>query len=148
MFNLRNVLLTLHILFALLTIGWLAMHAMLLPRAIRGGNAAVLRFTESVASKLGPAAIVVFLLGIWLVVRQANDGADFDSTWVGLAMFLFVVALVNGAVFIAKTERAAIAKIEAGQPTTAEAKRAAMLGGINGLIVVVILWLMVAKPGA
>jgi hypothetical protein len=54
---------------------------------------------------------------------------------------------VNGSVFINRTEKRAIEKLEAGQSAAAEAKTAAMLGGINALIVTVIVYLMVAKPG-
>src|SRR5688572_235223 len=130
----RNILLTLHILFAIVTIGWLATQSMLIPRAIRDGNRAAVAFGHSAASKLGPAAIVVFLLGIALILRQKDDWAEFDDSWVNISMTLFIIALVNGAVFIAKAEKSAIEKFDAGQQAPDEAKRVAMLGGINMLL--------------
>ena len=145
--TLRNVLLTLHILVALVTIGWLSMQAMLVPRAIRAGNAGAVRFGTQAAEKLGPIAGAVFLLGIWLVLRQKGDYAEFEHTWVSVSMLLFIVAMVNGAVLIGRAEKRAVEKIEAGVPATEEAGRVAMLGGVNMLLLTVIVYLMVAKPG-
>lgn len=146
--DLRDVLLTLHILVAILTIGWLEMQSMLLPRAIRAGNAGAVRFAAGAGEKLGPIAILVFLLGLALVIRGGEDGSDFNDQWVSMSMLLFIVALVNGAVFIGRAEKRAAEKLEAGQQAPEEASRIAMLGGINNLILLVIVFLMVAKPGA
>lgn len=143
----RNVLLTAHILFAIVVIGWLAMQSMLMPGAIRRGNAGAVRFGASAGEKLGPVAIVVFLLGVALVLRDKDDYAEFEHTWVNLSMTLFIVALVNGAVLIGRAEKSAAEKLEAGQPAPDEAKRVSMLGGINMLLLTVITYLMVAKPG-
>lgn len=144
---LRNILLTLHILVAIVTVGWLTTQAMLIPRAAREGNAGALRFSTSAARKLGPLSGLVFALGLWLVLRQADDYAEFEHTWVNASMSLFIVATVIGAVVMGRAERSALAKIEAGQSAAAEAKRLSMLGGVNMLILAVITYLMVAKPG-
>jgi hypothetical protein len=142
--TLRTILLTLHILSAILLIGWLAMHAMLAPRLIRQGPRMVeaVRFSVTSAEKVGRIAPVVFLLGLWL----AGRGHYFDEAWLGVSMVLFILALVIGAVFIGGAEKKALAKFEAGQPAPEEAKRVAMLGGINNVILLVIVYLMVAKP--
>jgi hypothetical protein len=145
--TLRNVLLTAHILVAMLTIGWLMTQAMLVPRAIRNANAGAVRFSVGAAEKLGPIAGSVFLLGIWLVLRSGDDGIEFKDGWVGAAMLLFIVAIVNGAVFIGGAEKRAAEKLEAGQPAPEEAKRVSMLAGINMVLLITILYLMVAKPG-
>lgn len=146
MFNLHSVLLTLHVLVAIVTIGWLMMDAMVMPRAIRTGNVAALKFANSVAEKVGPAAGLVLVFGIWLVLRDAHDGIDFSTKWVGLGMALFILAMVNGAVFIAGAARRAVGKLEAGQDALAEAKRISMLGGLNAILLTVIVYLMVARP--
>lgn len=143
----HKILLTAHILFAIVTIGWLAMQSMLMPRAIREGNAGFVRFGAGAAEKIGPIASVVFLLGLGLVLRQKDDYAEFDHTWVSVSMLLFIVAIVNGAVLIGRTEKAAAEKLDAGVPAPEEASRVAMLGGINMLLLTVITYLMVAKPG-
>jgi uncharacterized membrane protein len=145
--NARNVLLTLHILFAIVTIGWLAMQALLMPGAIRRGEAAWVRVGAKAAEKFGPAAIVVFLLGLALVLRVKDDYAEFKHTWVSTSMLLFVVAIVNGAVFIGGAERRAAAKLAAGTPAPEEASRIRLLGLLNLAILTTIVWLMITKPG-
>jgi uncharacterized membrane protein len=148
MFNLRNVLLTLHILFAIVVIGWLVMQAMLVPGMIRRGpeSAGWVRGSADFAKKIGPMSTIVFFIGIWLVLRNGDDGIDFSDKWVGIAMVLFVITAVIGAVFIGKAEHMAAEKLAAGQPALEEAKKVAMLGGISTLLLVVIVFLMVAKP--
>ncbi len=145
--NLRNVLLTLHITSAMLLIGWLSMQGMLVPRLIRQGPSSLgaLRFAHQTAERMGRLSGIVFLLGLWLVFR-ADDGVEIGDGWVSASMGLFVAAAVLGAVFFARTEAAAIAKLEQDQPAPGEAARAAILGGVNNLIVLTIIYLMVAKP--
>lgn len=147
--TLRNVLLTAHILVAILTIGWLAMQSMIVPGMIRRGpsSAGYVRASAGVAKKLGPASGLVFLIGIWLVLRDDEDLHDMGDTWVSISMLLFIVAAVVGAVFIGRAEERAAAKLEAGQTALDEARTISMLGGISTLILVVITYLMVAKPG-
>lgn len=144
--TLRNVLLTAHILIALMTLGWLITTELVAPVAIRRGDLPVLRFIGSIAPKLGPAAGVVFLLGIWLVLR-AEDGIEFKDKWVSWSMLLFIVAMMNGSAFIGKTMRAAGQKIAGGQDAAAEASRVTLLAGINLVLLTTIVYLMVAKPG-
>ena len=145
--NARNVLLTLHILTAILTIGWLAMQAMLMPGAIRRGETAFVRVGAKAAEKVGPVAALVFLLGLALVLRQKDDYAEFSHTWVSVSMLLFVVAIVNGSVFVGGAEKRAAAKLEAGEDAAAEAGRIRLLSSLNVVLLVTILYLMVAKPG-
>jgi uncharacterized membrane protein len=145
--NLRNVLLTLHVFAAILTIGWLAMHSMVVPRAIRGGpaNAGYVRFAGNAAKKIGPASGIVFLLGIWLVAR--SDAYSFKDAWISVSMLLYIVTAVVGAVFIGRAEQRAADALENGGAADGEAKTIGMLGGISSLLLVVIVFLMVAKPG-
>lgn len=147
--TLRNVLLTLHIFVAIITIGWLAMQSMIVPGMIRRGpsSAAFVRAGAMMARKIGPASSLVFLLGIWLVLRDGDDGIEFSDGWVGAAMALFIVATVIGAVFIGRAEERAAEKLEAGQPALEEARTISILGGISTLILLTIVYLMVKKPG-
>jgi uncharacterized membrane protein len=143
----RNVLLTAHILFAIVVIGWLVMQSMLVPGAIRKGQAGFVRFAADAAKKIGPTSTIVFFLGIWLVLRDKHDGIEFSDGWVSAAMVMFIVTAVIGAVFIGKAEHVAAEKLEAGQDAAAEASRIAILGGVSTLLLIAIVYLMVAKPG-
>ena len=146
MWNLRNVLLTLHILVAIVTIGWLMLDAMVLPRAIRAGQAEVVKFAGGIAQKVGPIAGLVLVFGVWLVLRDAHDGIDFSSKWVGMAIALFILAMVNGSVLIGGTARRAVGKLMAGQNADDDARRISMLAGINAVFLTAIVYLMVARP--
>lgn len=149
MLDLRNVLLTAHILAAMLTIGWLAVHGMFLPRIIRGGpeNAGFVRGAAEVAAKVGPLSGLVLVLGIWLVLRDGDDAYSFSDGWVSASMLIFVVTGVLGGVFTAKAEKSAAEKLGAGQPAPDEARKIALLSGISLVLLVAVVWLMVAKPG-
>jgi uncharacterized membrane protein len=144
----RNGLLVLHILSAMLLIGWLATHSMVVPGAIRRGpeNAGFVRTACSFTAKIGPASGLVLLLGIALVLR--SDSISFGDLWVWLAIVLYVVTAVIGAGLIGPAELRAADKLDAGQTAPNEARTISMLGGFSTLLLVVIVWLMVAKPGA
>jgi hypothetical protein len=150
MFTLRHVLLTLHVFFAIVVIGWLVMQSMITPGMIRRGpaSAAWVRGAAEFGKKIGPMSTIVFLIGIWLVLRDGHDGIEFSDKWVGIAMVLFVVTAVLGAVFIGRAEHAAADKLDAGQPALEEARTIALLGGFSTLLLLAIVFLMVAKPGA
>lgn len=146
--TLRDILLTAHILTAILTVGWLAMQSMVTPGMIRRGpsSASYVRASSAFAKKIGPMSGLVFLLGIWLVLRQKDDFAEFEHAWVSISMLLFIVTAVLGAVFIGRAEERAADKLEAGQTALDEARTISVLGGISTVMLVVITYLMVAKP--
>lgn len=145
----REILLTAHILVAIVTIGWLAMQSMVTPGLIRGGpkNAGAVRASANVAKRLGPLSGLVFLLGLGLVLRDGDDAIDFSDPWLSASMLIFVVTAVLGGAVGGKAEERAAAKLEAGQPAPDEARTLSIVGGINMLLLVVIVWLMVDKPG-
>ena len=147
--DLRDVLLTLHILFAIVIIGWLAMQSMIVPGLIRQGpeNASAVRASAAVSRKLGPASVVVFLLGIWLALRDGNDAIDMGDPWLSASMGIFIVTAVLGGAVGGKAEMQAAEKLTAGQPALEEAKRLSLVGTVNMVLLVVIVFLMVDKPG-
>lgn len=147
--DLRDVLLTLHILFAIVIIGWLAMQSMIVPGLIRQGpeNAAAVRASAAVSKKLGPASSVVFLLGIWLGLRDGDGPIDMGDPWLSASMGLFVVTAVLGGAIGGKAEMKAAEKLTAGQPALEEAKRLSIVGTVNMVLLVAIVYLMVDKPG-
>lgn len=143
----RDLLLFLHIAAAILILGSLIFMDMIVPGMVRGGREYLpaLRKLHALGRVFGPSAFIVFLLGVGLVLKT---NYEFSETWIGLSMLLFVVAAVNGAVFIGKTLTSAIGKIGEGHDVDAEAKRLGMLGGINILVFLAITYLMVVKPGS
>ncbi|HWL38206.1 MAG TPA: DUF2269 family protein [Frankiaceae bacterium] len=148
MLNLRNVLLTAHILAAIVTVGWLALQSMVVPGLIRRGpeNAGYVRGSASVARKAGPLSGLVFVLGLWLVLRDGDDALDFSEPWISASMLIFIVTAVLGGAVGGKAEQRAADKLAAGQTALDEARTLSIVGAVDMLLLVVIVWLMVAKP--
>jgi uncharacterized membrane protein len=142
----QEFLLFLHISTAILLIGGLSFMAMIMPGLVRAGAEGLpaLRRLHQLGRVFGPSSAIVFLLGIALAI---NGEFEMGKPWLSISMLLFIVASLLGGAVSAKTVAAAIGHIESGQSTDAEASRLSLLGGINILIVLVIVWLMVDKPG-
>lgn len=145
----RDVLLTAHIVFAIVVIGWLAMQGMVVPGLIRKGpeNASAIRASAALSKKLGPASVVVFLIGIWLALRDGKDAIDLSDPWLSAAMAIFVVTAVLGGAVGGKAEERAAEKLGAGQTAIDDARTLSIVGGVNMVLLVAIVWLMVDKPG-
>lgn len=141
----RNVLLWLHIVVAIVTMGPFLVSDLLSPGLVRAGNVPVLRGLERMTKVLGPMTLLIALAGIGLVVD--NDGYHFKQAWVsgGLAGYILLVAIGVG--ILGATVTRAIERIEAGEDVSAEASRLRVFGTVNVVIILTVVWLMVAKPG-
>lgn len=101
------------------------------------------------------AAVAVAILGTWLVIEV--DGYEFEQAWISAAYVLWFIAMGIGGGGLSRHSRNVIAAAEAAQgrgETTSDALTAqfrspvANIGGtVLGLMYVVFIYLMVAKPG-
>ncbi len=113
-----------------------------------------LRFSERLENFLIiPAAIVLFIFGGLLMSNDATGYTDDMPAWLIISIVWFLAAFA-GAIFLQRRQvKAAIATLE-GVPDTAElpdaytavAKRIQMVGGVLGLSVIGIAFLMIWKP--
>lgn len=165
-----EITLVLHILTVMAGLGvtfWYAAYGLRGMKAAQSGDgmgAAALAEANHAVS--GVAQWIIFsipVLGVGLVF-MSDEVWDFGQTWVWLSLVLFGLALTNALTILQPSGRK-IAELSrelanAGAPPAgasepppqvleidALGKRLGMLGGINHLLVVVILYLMVAKPG-
>jgi uncharacterized membrane protein len=141
-----------HILAAMVWVGGLVVLGVLATQALRSGNLdAVPRLVGSLRvvgpAVLAPAMVSVVGLGIWLVVD--NDAWDFGQTWVWLALVLFAAAFLLGAVFQSRAAIGAARAAAAGDDREAarQLHRWALGMGVIVLLLVVVTWDMVVKPG-
>jgi uncharacterized membrane protein len=141
----RNVLLFLHIVVAVVTMGPLLLFDMIAPKLIRSGDAGAVRLVERMTNRLGPATVAIAVLGVIMVIR--HDAYSFSQAWVSAALGLYVLVVANGAGVLSRTGSKALAKVEAGEPALDEARTMAIAGAVNIVMVLTIFWLMVAKPG-
>ncbi|MEO6398476.1 MAG: DUF2269 family protein, partial [Tepidiformaceae bacterium] len=101
-----------------------------------------------------PGSVVLILFGVGLIFSDATGYKDDFPTWLMAAITIFVIVIVVDAAVQQRQVRQAMATLEgvsdgAELPAAYRAlgKRIQMLGGIEGLAVVVIIFLMTYKPG-
>ena len=150
--TLYDWLMFLHVLAAMIWVGGGVALALFAKQVLRSGErAAIARFVGSLRLlgplMFAPALLAVLGLGIWLVLD--SDAWDFGQTWVWLALTLFAVAFLVGAVF---QSRAAIsaqrAAADGGNVEAARQLRRWTSGmGVILVLLIVVTWDMVIKPG-
>lgn len=93
---------------------------------------------------LAPAVIGVLVFGVALVV---DGGGDFGQAWVLIALGLFVLAFLIGAVYLSQVGRQ-LERSGAGDPATARRLLDRWLAGYGVVLVLLVLSLadMVFKP--
>jgi uncharacterized membrane protein len=143
----------LHVLAAMVWLGGLTVFTVLGLNVLRTGERdALARFVASFRvvgpSVLMPAAILVLVLGIWMVLDSA--AWDFEQTWIWLALVLLLVAVLVGAVFLSRAAMGAQRAVDAGDDTKAARQLRRWAWGIRLilLLLVVATWAMVFKPGS
>ncbi|WP_433181061.1 hypothetical protein [Actinoallomurus sp. CA-150999] len=115
-----RLLLTLHIGFAIFTLGPLTAATMATPRYIRRGEPGIVRYLHRVTRIYGLLTLGIFLFGGLLAHGQ------FSKVWLSASMTLFIVALVL-LVIVERDQRKAVHKLEVADaerrpaPTPAEA---------------------------
>jgi hypothetical protein len=139
----RNILLLLHIASVVVAFAPASVHPLLGRQFGKDGPPALQRFSAFAAQNsqrvYAPALLLAGLFGLGLVME--SDYIDFDQTWVSLAVLVWVA--MNGIVHgvIVPGER----KVGAGD--TEAMKRLDLGGGLVTILFVVMLYLMIWKPG-
>jgi len=142
--GMRHLLLALHILFAVFTVGPLVGAASAAARGIRTGDAAAVGFSARTVRIYGYGSILVALLGMSLV-RPKWD-AKFSYPWVWISLVLYLAALALTLLMLEPSLRRTAGRLAAGEDAGADAARAAGVGGLISLLFAVIVFLMVYKP--
>ena len=141
----------LHVLLAIIAIGFNSAYGLLIGRARKAGTAE-LKFALRTVKVMddyvaNPCYVLLLLTGVGMV---HTSGYPWSLKWIHGSMTLLVVAFVLAFGFYTPTLRKQIAILESRGPDDAEfarlSRRGSMLGGILGLIVLVIVALMVYKP--
>jgi uncharacterized membrane protein len=105
------------------------------------------RSMELVGSRIfGPAAGLVLASGIWLVLKHTVY--SFSQTWIILALGGIALSIAIGVGFFGPQGKALTAELEASDPAaTVRARRIGQVSMLDTLILLVIVWAMVYKPG-
>jgi K+-transporting ATPase A subunit len=111
------------------------------PRYIRTGDVAVVRHLHRTTRIFGLGSLLVFVFGAAL-------GRDhLDKPWLTASMTLFIVAIIL-LVIVERDQRKSISKLEANESTDVHLGRIVALSSTVGVIWLVVLALMVWRPGS
>ncbi|MGH2446271.1 MAG: DUF2269 family protein [Candidatus Limnocylindria bacterium] len=142
---------TLHILFAIVAVGFNISYGIWQTRAAREPEHTgyALRGIKFMDDKVAnPSYIGLAIVGIILVLIGPYE---FEQLWIAVSIGLYVLLIVIGVAVYTPTLRRQIAAYESGGAQSAEftslGNRGRMLGMLLGIIVVAIIILMVVKPG-
>jgi uncharacterized membrane protein len=149
-----DVVLTIHILAVVVAFGVVFAYPVIDAQVRRGspGELAALHRLHVVIARrvVTPAMTVVLLAGLYLATR---DPWSLGDPWISATFAILVVLFgLTGAVLVPTDQRLAeLAERDGGARSAdydREARRADVFGGLALLLVVVAIFLMVAKPGA
>ncbi|MGQ0804375.1 MAG: DUF2269 family protein [Actinomycetota bacterium] len=142
----RNFLLYVHVLLAIVLLGPLFLGHFAMPPILRRGRDALplARFFHTLEGRVAPATLLILVFGVLLV---EDVGFSYADTWIWLAIVLVLVATALGGGLIGPAENRAIETIESGSDASGLILRIQVLGLVNVVNLAVILWLMIEKPG-
>jgi len=144
-----------HVLASMVWVGAVVLNNAMMTRASRDRDrTAVLRLFrefEWVGPRLiGPSAAVVIGLGIWLVILE--EWAAFSQVWIWLTLVLLAVSMGQNGIYSAPEGRRVADLADQRGAEDGEVRRRLgrllWLGRLDVLILVIVVGLMVFKPGA
>lgn len=153
-----KLMLFLHVAFVIVGLGSTFGLPFLQAMAERKGVATA-RFFHEFANRLEkmviiPGAVLVFVFGLGLYFDDFTGYKDSNPAWLSVSMAWFVIAFLVGVFVMHRTVGQALKSLDGvpdSAPLPAEyqalAKREQMVGGILGLSIIGIAFLMVWKPG-
>jgi uncharacterized membrane protein len=141
----RHLLDTLHILFAIFAVGPLVHAATTAARGVRAGNAGAVASSARTVKLYGYLSILVPIFGMSLV--QSKYQHEFRDTWIWLSVVLWVIATALVFALLLPNLNGAAVALANKAPAASLVGRIAASGGVIALLYVVIVVLMVYKPG-
>lgn len=152
--TLANILKLVHIISAMVWIGGEIMLGVLFERAQRSRDVGTLRGLLSQGEFIGkaifnPAGIITLAAGVWLGIE---GDYDFGEAWISIGFVGIAVGAILGMAFYPKVFNRGLAGIDAGgldgAETQASLKSLRLVSTIELLVLLVVVWAMVFKPGA
>jgi uncharacterized membrane protein len=149
MFDVFTIVKWVHILMAIIAVGFNATYGVWLARAARSPEHELYTLQNiRVLDRIANLAYALLLVtGVWMV---AISPFELTTFWILAALVLYALALVLGIAVYSPLLRKQRAALEEGRRDTAEYRRLAtrnrVIGIILGIDVVAIVFLMVTKP--
>jgi uncharacterized membrane protein len=141
----------LHVLLAIVAIGFTSSFGLIQARARKAGDVKELKFALSLISVMSAIStgcfVVLVLIG---VVMVQIGGIGFRPIWIHGSLALWLLAFALGFFVMKPATARRLEILESRGPSDPEfialSKRSGMLGGFLSLIALAIVWMMVAKP--
>ncbi|HET8559088.1 MAG TPA: hypothetical protein VFL69_01075 [Marmoricola sp.] len=147
-----TIFLALHLLTAIFVIGPLAHAVTTAARGLRTADAIATAASARTARIYAVASLLVVVLGFGLMSLKAPGGnkpaGEFTDLWIWLSVLLWVVAVALTLAVVAPSLERATAAIGRGETVQALTGRVAASGGIVGLLLAAIVFLMVYQPAS
>lgn len=145
-----EVLRLVHILAAMVWVGGSIIFLILGARMAGAARDRLIAFNETMefvgARIFGPAAMLTLAAGVWLVID--HPAYEFSQTWIVIALGGVAMSIVIGIGFFGPQGKALAAELEANEPAAAtRARRIGRVSMFDTVILLVIVWAMVFKPG-
>jgi uncharacterized membrane protein len=150
--TLYEVLLFVHIVAMAVWVGGSIMLGFISSRVQRTGDAQFRARFGRTAGVVGPvigvSAGLVLASGIWMVVD--SEAVQLSQTWVWLGLALFGLSGIVGAAYFGPASNKIVVALDSGQVEEADrrAKTFNMVSRLDTLLLLVIVGVMVFKPGA
>jgi len=145
-----KLLLAAHLVLAVFAVGPLVHAATTAGRGIRTGDGAATASASRVLRIYSYVSVLVVVAGMGLM-SQKEDGervAEFSEAWIWVSLLLWLAAVGLVLAVIVPTLDRATKQISAQESVVTLTGRVAACGGVVGLLFLVIVVLMVYKPGA
>jgi len=148
-----KILLALHLLTAIFVVGPLVHITTTSARGLRTGDATATAAAARGTRIYGALSILVVILGFGLMSQKApwdksQHVAEFGELWIWLSVVLWLIGAAIALAVLEPALKNATTAIGAGEPVEALKGRVAASGGVIGLLMAAIVFLMVYQPGS
>lgn len=147
----RDLLLALHLLFAIFAIGPLVHAATTAGRGVRTGDGAATAGSARVLKIYSYASVLVIIAGFALMSQKGYGGeehlGEFTDPWIWISLLLWAVAIAIVLAVIVPTLTKVTGAIGRQESVVGQTGKVAAAGGVVAIIFAVIVFLMTYQPG-
>ncbi len=140
----------LHLLSAMVWVGGSVMTQVFGARIGRSGDQAqTLTFSKGAATATRVLSVAGLSTAVWGILLVADvELFEFEQTWIVLGFGGVLVGALLGAMFFGPQIRKLIGQLESGEDSADETiKRIVLVSALELVVLVVVVWAMVVKPG-
>jgi hypothetical protein len=145
-----TLLLAIHLLFAIFAIGPLAHAATTAARGIRKSDPVATAASARMLRIYSYTSLLVVVAGAALmsVKRNGETVGEFSDLWIWLSLVLWLVSVALVLAFVVPALTRVTRELGEGAAVSTMTGRVAAVGGIVGVLLAVIVFLMVYRPGS